>query len=74
MRAALGQSGRQPGAFDRLTTYQSIVSELGAGVVPLNLGNPDLKPEISTEWEVGTELGLFSNKVGLDAIELVPAK
>lgn len=67
VRAALGKSGRQPGAFDKLTTYQAIVSELGAGIVPLNLGNPDLKPEISTEWEAGTEIGLFSNKVGLDA-------
>lgn len=67
VRGAIGQSGRQPGAFDKLTTYGSIVSELGAGVVPLNLGNADLKPEISTEWELGTELGAFSDKVGIDA-------
>ncbi|MEO6446833.1 MAG: TonB-dependent receptor, partial [Gemmatimonadaceae bacterium] len=66
VRAAIGQSGRQPGAFDKLTTYGPTVSELGSGLVPLNLGNPDLKPEISTEWELGTEFGLFSNKVGLD--------
>jgi TonB-linked SusC/RagA family outer membrane protein len=66
-RAALGQSGLQPGAFDALTTYASLNSVTGAGVAPNNLGNPDLKPEISTEWEVGTELGLFDDRAALEA-------
>ncbi len=66
VRAALGQSGRQPGAFDKLTTYQPLTSVFGSGLRPENLGNPNLVPEISTEWEVGFETGFLQNKVGLD--------
>ncbi len=29
-------------------------------------GNPDLKPEFITEFEIGTELRLFYNRIGLD--------
>jgi TonB-linked SusC/RagA family outer membrane protein len=67
VRAAIGRSGRQPGAFDKLTTYTALTSELGAGLVPQNLGDPELKPEISTEWEAGTELGFANGKVGFEA-------
>ena len=67
VRAALGRSGRQPGAFDKLTTYNALTSELGSGLVPQNLGDPELKPEISTEWEAGTELGFANGKVGFEA-------
>jgi TonB-linked SusC/RagA family outer membrane protein len=66
IRAALGQAGRQPGAFDQLTTFGPLASELGAGLVPGNLGNPNLKPEISTEAEIGFEVGLLNNRAGLD--------
>ena len=66
VRAAIGQSGLQPGAFDRLTTYSPLASESGAGVVPSNLGNPDLRPEVSTEWELGSEIGLAGDRVGLE--------
>lgn len=66
-RAALGKSGRQPGAFDKFTTYEATPSPYGSGLTPDNLGNPDLKPEISTEIELGAEVGLFSNKVSVTA-------
>ncbi|MGQ0766602.1 MAG: SusC/RagA family TonB-linked outer membrane protein [Gemmatimonadota bacterium] len=66
VRGAIGQSGRQPGAFDKFTTYSASASELGSGLAPSNLGNPDLKPEISTEWEVGFETGFMDNRVGID--------
>ena len=26
-----------------------------------NLGNPNLKPEMKTEWEIGTDLRFFDN-------------
>lgn len=65
-RAALGQSGLQPGSFDALTTYASLSSASGPGIAPSNLGNPELKPEISTEWEFGMEGGLFSEKLGFE--------
>ncbi len=67
LRAAVGQSGLQPGAFDALTTYGSLSSGTGAGVVPSNLGNPNLQPEISTEWELGMEAGLAQDRLAIGA-------
>ncbi len=66
LRSAIGQSGLQPGAFDALTTFTSFSSTSGAGIAPQNLGNPDLKPEISTEWELGMELGMFEGRLGFE--------
>lgn len=57
-RAAIGKAGRQPGAFDKLTTYDALTSPTGAGLVPRNLGNPELRPEVSTEIELGAEFGI----------------
>jgi TonB-linked SusC/RagA family outer membrane protein len=65
-RGALGKSGRQPNAFDKFTTFQPLTSELGSGLAPQNLGNPDLKPEVSTEYEGGAELGFWDNRLGFD--------
>ena len=31
------------------------------------LGNPNLKPEFTNEWEVGTDLRFFNNRIGIDA-------
>ena len=67
LRAAWGQSGRQPGAFDKFTTFTPLRGELGAGLAPSNLGNPELKPEISTEIEGGFEAGLWGDRLGLNA-------
>jgi len=67
IRSAIGKSGLQPGAFDKFTTFSPLPSAEGPGVRPANLGNDALKPETSTEWEVGTELGLFNDKWSLDA-------
>jgi outer membrane receptor protein involved in Fe transport len=58
LRAAIGKAGRQPGAFDKLTTYGALTSTTGAGLVPSNLGNPNLRPEVSTEFEAGAEFGI----------------
>ncbi|MFN9215157.1 MAG: TonB-dependent receptor plug domain-containing protein, partial [Gemmatimonadota bacterium] len=66
IRAAVGEAGRQPGAFDRFTTFGPLASELGAGLVPGQLGNQNLKPEISREYEAGFEAGLFNNRAGFD--------
>jgi TonB-linked SusC/RagA family outer membrane protein len=66
LRGAWGQSGRQPGAFDKFTTFNPLASELGAGLVPANLGNPALKPEISTETEIGFEAGFLENQFSFE--------
>jgi TonB-dependent starch-binding outer membrane protein SusC len=65
-RGAIGQSGRQPGAFDKFTTFQPLTSEFGAGLAPQNLGSADLKPEISTEKEGGFEAGFLDNRLALE--------
>jgi hypothetical protein len=67
LRGSLGQSGKQPGAFDKFTTFAPLASVDGGGVTPQNLGNPDIKPEVSTEWEVGFETGFFNDRLALDA-------
>jgi TonB-linked SusC/RagA family outer membrane protein len=66
LRGAVGKAGLQPGGFDKLTTYLPLTSTTGAGLVPGNLGNPNLKPEISTEMEVGAEFGLMHDNVSID--------
>jgi TonB-linked SusC/RagA family outer membrane protein len=66
VRGAIGQSGLQPGAFDQFTTFSPRPSEDGPGVQPANLGNPDLRPEISTEWEVGADFGVLDDRLSFD--------
>lgn len=66
LRGSIGQSGLQPGAFDQFTTFSPLPSAEGPGVQPANLGNQNLKPEISTEWELGAEMGFFNDRFGLD--------
>jgi hypothetical protein len=67
IRSAIGKSGLQPGAFDKFTTFSPLPSAEGPGVRPSNLGNDALRPEVSTEWEVGAEVGMFNDKWSLDA-------
>lgn len=67
VRAAWGKSGLQPDAFAAVRTYSPTT---GPGdqpaLLPGNLGNPDLKPEIGSEVELGFDASLFSNRVGLE--------
>src|SRR3954447_26295362 len=71
LRGAYGQSTQQPGSIDALRFYgQSAVRKdavSGSGVTIANLGNADLKPELSQEIEAGFDAGLFSNRVPLEA-------
>ena len=64
LRAAYGASGVQPGTTDAVlyfsTTTASLESGDFPGVVFSALGNRDLKPERSTEWELGVD-GTFWN-------------
>jgi TonB-linked SusC/RagA family outer membrane protein len=66
LRAAIGKSGLQPGAFDKYTTFVPQPSDAGAGLAPGNLGNPGLKPEVSTEFEGGFEVGALHDRAALD--------
>jgi len=54
LRAAYGTAGRQPTAYATEQTWQSIRAAGGEpGFIPENLGNPDLRPEVSHEIEAG---------------------
>ncbi len=66
IRASVGKSGQQPTAFDHLTTFDPQSSAEGPGLAPNNLGNSDLKPELSTEYEAGFEAALFNDKLGFE--------
>jgi len=67
LRAAIGESGRAPGAFDAVRTWEPIAGDDGqAGFTPGQLGNPTLGPERSREIEAGFEAGLFGGRIGVD--------
>jgi TonB-linked SusC/RagA family outer membrane protein len=66
LRAAYGESGRQPNTFAALRTFTPVPGPGGtSAVTPGALGNPDLKPERGKEFEVGFETGILS-RVTLD--------
>ena len=65
IRAAWGQSGQQPGAFDRFTTFTPVNSPEGSGIRTQNLGNSDLEPETASEWEAGVDLGFFGDRLSV---------
>jgi TonB-linked SusC/RagA family outer membrane protein len=67
LRAAVGESGKAPGAFDAVRTWQAIAGEdAQPGFTPYQLGNPTLGPERSRETEVGFESSMFDGRLGLD--------
>ena len=66
VRAAIGKSGLQPSSFAKFTTYSPRPSAEGPGVRPANLGNQNLRPEVSTEIEAGAELGLFQDRASIN--------
>jgi TonB-linked SusC/RagA family outer membrane protein len=66
LRAAYGESGRQPNAYAALRTYLPVPGPAGASAVtPNSYGNPNLKPERGKELELGFETELF-NRLSLD--------
>ena len=67
LRAAWGKSGLQPDAFAAVRTYSPTTGPGDApALLPGNLGNPDLKPEVGSEVELGFDAELLSNRVGLE--------
>jgi len=71
LRAAYGTTGRSPAPGASLRTYASApyISDTGVlepGLIPLNPGNSDLKPERGTELEAGFDAGLFDDRFGVE--------
>ncbi len=64
LRGAYGAAGTQPGTFDAARLYTSSVGyQNAAGLVPSSFGNPQLKPERSTELELGFETSLLDRRM-----------
>jgi outer membrane receptor protein involved in Fe transport len=55
VRAAYGQSGRAPGAFDAVRTWRSQAFDGRATLVPGNLGDVNIGPEVTAEVEAGVD-------------------
>jgi TonB-dependent SusC/RagA subfamily outer membrane receptor len=67
LRGAYGQSGLQPEAFAALRSYQPVTGgDGGPAVIPQFVGNPDLKPERSSELELGLDAGFFNDRLSAD--------
>lgn len=81
VRATYAQVGNDADPYSLLTYYTNANTSgwiQGGITFPFNnqagltysntLGNPDLKPERITTWEVGTDLQFFRNRVSLEAV------
>ena len=70
LRAAFGASGQQPGTTDARRFFRTVNGKKDAaniaGVTFGNLGNANLKPERSREFEMGLDAGLFQDRVSVE--------
>jgi TonB-linked SusC/RagA family outer membrane protein len=62
LRYSMGTAGGRPRFEAQYETY----SVSGGRVSPVNLGNNDLKPEFSTEHEIGLDAAMFDNRMSLN--------
>jgi TonB-dependent starch-binding outer membrane protein SusC len=63
LRAAYGTAGQQPTNFAAVRTWTPDAAVGGQPAVrPGNIGNPDLKAEVSTEIEFGGEVGFAEDR------------
>jgi TonB-dependent starch-binding outer membrane protein SusC len=67
LRAAVGESGKAPGAFDAARTWTAIAGdEAKPGFTPNQLGNPSLGPERTREIELGFESSALEGRLAVD--------
>jgi TonB-linked SusC/RagA family outer membrane protein len=77
LRGAYGASGVQPGSTTALQTYGANSANLGSsptaisgtdtpGLLAAALGNPELKPERSTEREMGFDSRMFDSRLNFE--------
>jgi TonB-linked SusC/RagA family outer membrane protein len=70
LRMAYGASGVQPGATSSLQTFSTTTVDIAnvdrPGLRANALGNPDLKPETSTELETGFDTRVLNNRVNFE--------
>lgn len=70
VRGAVGRAGLRPGFRDALLFFTpETVNVEGTNEPGFSIGgsgNPDLRPEISTEWEFGFDADLFAERLGME--------
>jgi outer membrane receptor protein involved in Fe transport len=66
LRAALGDAGKAPGAFDAVRTWTPVAAENGKPAFTANqVGNPDLGPERTRETELGFDASALDGRIGV---------
>jgi TonB-linked SusC/RagA family outer membrane protein len=63
LRTAYGQSGRAPGTFDAVRTWEPVGFLGDPAFRPENRGNPDLGPEVTGEFEAGFDASWFNDRI-----------
>ncbi|MCG8309530.1 MAG: SusC/RagA family TonB-linked outer membrane protein [Cytophagales bacterium] len=68
IRGSVAQTGNDTDAYQLENVYSVVQSQLPYSMVsiPNRLLTPDLLPEITNTWEIGTDLGFFGNRLIFD--------
>ncbi len=70
LRGAFGVSGQQPGTTDALRYFSPVAGKRGGvantGITFGSLGNADLKPERSREFELGLDASIAKERVSIE--------
>jgi len=70
LRTAVGTAGLAPNTTSALQFLQAVTYPQGASDVPGltigSIGNADLRPEVTTEYEGGFDLGMFHDRVNVE--------
>ena len=67
LRGAVGESGKAPGAFDKVRSWSPVSGDDGEpGFTPNDIGNSEIGPERTREYEAGFDASLFQGRLGLE--------
>jgi TonB-dependent starch-binding outer membrane protein SusC len=66
LRAAYGHAGRAPGAFDAVRTWNAVGWGGSPAFYPGSVGNPDLGPERTREFEAGFDGSFLDRRFNLE--------
>jgi TonB-linked SusC/RagA family outer membrane protein len=68
VRTAYGESGKAPGVFDKIRTWNPVTGDGDTpGFTPGEIGNENVGPERTAEWEFGADASLLNGRLGIEA-------
>jgi TonB-dependent starch-binding outer membrane protein SusC len=67
IKGSYARVGNALGGYPYLTTFGAALYGNLGGLAPSGVGNPNLQWETSTKYDIGAELGLFNNRLTLNA-------